>query len=152
MNLFPNKVTVYVKKQLRLDRMTFRQQDMLQIGVTAVESVKGRIRNIQNANDAPALKLTPAYRRRKQKRTGRTVRDLSLTGKMLANFQVRTVTPTSAQARNTTRLDRIKAAKNNDHEKWIAYSPKNITETVDAANLILKAALPRMVLQKQLKP
>ena len=57
-----------------------------------------------------------------------------LTGDMLRNFQVRTVSENKAKASNSTRKDRIKAWITNKIEPWIVFSPKNRTAVLDATN------------------
>ena len=54
-------------------------------------------------------------------------RNLMLTGDMLRNFLVRTVSENKAKASNSTRKDRIKAWITNKIEPWIVFSPKNRT-------------------------
>ena len=58
-------------------------------------------------------------------------RNLMLTGDMLRNFQVRTVSENKAKASNSTRKDRIKAWITSKIEPWVVFSPKN-REVVDA--------------------
>ena len=121
------RLRVYVKKQLVVNSLAFRPQQMYKIGHAGTLDVKMRVGAAVNANDAPAKKLTKRYAIYKNKvvRMGRVKRDLTLTGAMLQNFQVRTVSNNSAQARNSTRKDREKANRNQQREPWILFSPNN---------------------------
>lgn len=145
------RVRVYVKRQLRLDRLTFNQQQMFQIGTKGVESVKNRVQSARNATDSAAKPLTKKYAIRKTMKFRRKVqRDLTLSGRMIENFQVRTVSENKAYASMTTRHAREAAGKNNSLERWVAFSPTNIKQTIDAAYVIFKEIAPRLVIQRWL--
>ncbi|MDZ4797417.1 MAG: hypothetical protein SGI92_04600, partial [Bryobacteraceae bacterium] len=118
-------VRVYQKKQIRLDRLNFRQTQMFKIGNVGIAAVKNRVGAVLGPNDAPSKPLTKRYAIRKTKLGKGNRRNLALTGDMLRNFQVRTVSENKAKASNSTRKDRIKAWVNQKIEPWIVFSPKN---------------------------
>lgn len=150
------RVRIYVKGLPQVDRLSFGQRNMMKLGTVSVASVGNRAQAARNAYDAPARPLSRKYAIRKTqllsrggfRRTGRgsgrkNVRDLTLTGDMLRNFRVRTVTQSRANAACSTRKDRIKALSNNRIEQWIAHSRKNIQDVVRAG---------QQILQKDLRP
>ena len=143
-------VRVYQKKQLRLDRLNFRQAEMYKIGNVGVAAVKNRLAAAQGPNDSSAKPLTKRYAIWKTKQGKGNRRNLTLTGNMLQNFQVRTVSENRAKASNSTRKDRIKAWITNKIQPWIAFSPKNRTVVEESANRVFKEMVPRLLLQKQL--
>ncbi len=156
-------IRVWVKKRLRVDHLDFDQKQMLKLGTVAVAENKDRVGKARNLSDGPSKPLTKRYAIRKSRNlarggirrvgrgTGRkNVRDLSYTGNMLRNFQVRTVTERRAMARNSTRLDRIKARSNQKKERWVGYSPQNVRNVTRAGTIILNEMLPRLVLKRVL--
>ena len=102
-------VRIYQKKQIRLDRLNFRQTQMFKIGNVGVAAVKNRLSAAQGPTDGSAKPLTKRYAIRKTKLGKGNRRNLSFTGDMLRNFLVRTVSENKAKASNSTRKDRIKA-------------------------------------------
>ena len=143
-------VRVFVKKQIRLDRMNFRQQSMYRIGTVGVQSVKTRLAASQGPDDSSAKPLTKRYAIQKTKMGKGNRRNLMLTGSMLANFQVRTVSENSAKASNSTRKDRLKAWINQKIEPWVVFSPKNEAAAAAAARQVLEEMKPRLLLEKSL--
>ena len=143
-------VRVFVKKQIRLDRMNFRQQSMFRIGTVGVQSVKTRLAAAQGPHDSSAKPLTKRYAIQKTKMGKGNRRNLMLTGSMLANFQVRTVSENSAKASNSTRKDRLKAWINQKIEPWVVFSPKNKAAASAAARQVLEEMKPRLLLEKSL--
>ena len=143
-------VRVYFKKQIRLDRMSFRQQSMFKIGSEGVASVKSRLAAAQGPDDSSAKPLTKRYAIQKTKTGKGNRRNLMLTGSMLANFQVRTVSENSAKASNSTRKDRLKAWINQKIEPWVVFSPKNKAAAAAAARQVLEEMKPRLLLEKSL--
>jgi len=143
-------VRIYQKKQIRLDRLNFPQTQMFKIGNVGVAAVKNRLAAAVGPSDSPAKPLTKRYAIFKTKRGKGNRRDLMLSGDMLRNFLVRTVSENKARASNSTRKDRIKAWINNKIEPWIVFSPKNAAAVRDAANRVLQEAKSRIVLEKSL--
>jgi hypothetical protein len=143
-------VRIYQKKQIRLDRLSFRQSQMFKIGNVGVAAVKNRVVAAQGPDDGSAKPLTKRYAIWKTRLGKGNRRNLMLTGDMLRNFLVRTVNDNRASATNSTRKDRIKAWVTNKIEPWVLFSPKNKTAVVDAANRVLREAAPRLVLEQSL--
>ena len=144
-------VRVYYKKQIRIDRMNFRQQSMLKIGTVGVATVKNRLAASQDSNDAPSKPLTKGYARQKTRLGLGDKRDLMLTGDMLRNFQVRTVSDNQAKANNSSRKGRLKAWINQKIEPWVLFSPKNQKATQESASLVLKEMAPALILERAME-
>lgn len=144
---------VFVKKTVRLDRMNPSQQQMFKIGQVAVASVKDRVRRALTPDLTPSKKLSKRWAVIKT-RWARSIpsirlparRDLSFSGQMLRDFQVRTVSETKFQARNSTRRGRDKAAGNERREQWAAYSREDEKRVQKAARQLLPAIAGRMVI------
>ena len=54
-------IRIYQKKQIRLDRLSFRQSQMFKIGNVGVAAVKNRLAASQGPSDGPAKPLTKQY-------------------------------------------------------------------------------------------
>jgi len=143
-------VRVFYKKQVRIDQMNFRQQSMFKIGTVGVAAVKNRLAAAQGPTDSAAKPLTKRYAIRKTKLGRGNRRDLMLTGDMLRNFQVRTVSDNRAKASNSTRKDRLKAWINQKIEPWIVFSPKNRAAVLEATRRVLAEMKPRLLLERTL--
>jgi hypothetical protein len=143
-------VRIYHKKAIRLDRLNFKQHQMFKIGNVGVAAVKNRLQAAQGPNDSPAKPLTKRYAIWKTKLRRGNTRNLNLTGGMLDNFMVRTVSERRAVASNTTRKDRIKAWANQKIEPWMVFSPKNRAAVVEAARRVFHESLRRLTLQRWL--
>jgi hypothetical protein len=143
-------VRVFQKKQIRLDRLNFRQMQMFKIGTVGVAAVKNRLAAAQGPADSSAKPLTKRYAIWKTKIGKGNRRNLMLTGDMQRNFQVRTVSENKAKASNSTRKDRIKAWITNKIEPWITFSPRNKAAVIDATNRILIENKSRLVIEKAL--
>lgn len=143
-------VRVYQKKQLRLDLLNFRQNQMFKVGNVGVAAVKNRLSAAQGPADSPAKPLTKRYAIRKTKLGRGNRRTLSLTGDMLRNFMVRTVSENKAKASLSTRKDRIKAWINQKIEPWVVLSPKNRAAVTEATRRILIEMKPRLVIERML--
>jgi len=90
-------VRVYLKKEVRIDRLNFRQQQMLKIGTVGVAAVKNRLAAAQGPNDGAAKPLSKRYAIWKTKLGKGNRRNLVLSGDMLRNFVVRTVSENRAK-------------------------------------------------------
>ena len=77
-------------------------------------------------------------------------RNLMLTGDMLRNFQVRTVSENRAKASNSTRKDRVKAWITQKIEPWVIFSPKNREIVNQTAQKMLAEIAPRLVIERSL--
>jgi hypothetical protein len=143
-------VRVYQKRQLRLDLLNFRQRQMYELGNVGVAAVKARLAAAQGPQDTAAKPLTKRYAIWKTRKGKSNRRNLTLTGDLLRNFQVRTVSENRAKASLSTRKDRIKAWANQKREAWMVFSPKNKSAVVEAARKMLEAMKPRLILEKSL--
>ncbi len=143
-------VRIWQKKQIRLDRLNFKQQQMFKIGNVGVAAVKNRVGAALGPNDAPAKPLTKRYAIRKTRLGKGNRRDLAFTGNMLRNLQVRTVSENRARAGLSTRKDRIKAWVNQKIEPWMVFSPKNTAAVVEAARRVLNEMKDRLLIERAL--
>lgn len=138
-------VRIWQKRLLQLDLLTFKQRDMVQIGSAGLLSVKRRLRQAQGPTDAPAKPLTKRYARYKSKLRKGNRRDLWLTGKMLNNLTLRTVSEKSAKAALTSRKERIKGWANMKREPWLVFSPANRAVVIARAREVFAMATQRIV-------
>ena len=143
-------VRIYQKKQARIDRLNVRQEAMFRIGNVGLAAVKNRLAAAQGPNDGAAKPLSRYYAIRKTKMGKGNRRDLMLTGNMLRNFQVRSVSENKAKASNSTRKDRIKAWITSKIEPWAVFSPKNRQVVHQIAQQLLAEIAPRMVIERSL--
>jgi hypothetical protein len=142
-------VRIWFKRQLRVDHLNFRQFQMLKVGTVGLAAVKNRLAAGLGQSDAPARPLTKRYAIFKSKRLRRrAVRDLSLTGSMLRNLSVRTVSEKAAKASLTSRKDRIKGLANERIEPWLVFSRANNAAVTEAARRIFREILPRLVVER----
>jgi hypothetical protein len=141
-------VRVFYKKQVRIDQMNFRQQSMLKIGTVGVAAVKNRLAAAQGPTDSSAKPLTKRYAIRKTQLGKGNRRNLMMTGDMLRNFQVRTVSDNKAKANNSTRKDRLKAWINQKIEPWVVFSPKNKAAVAESARRVLLDMKQKLVLER----
>jgi hypothetical protein len=143
-------VRIYQKKEIRLDRLNFRQNQMFKIGNVGVAAVKNRVIAAQGPDDSPAKPLTKRYAIRKTRLGRGNRRNLTLTGDMLRNFMVRSVSEKQAKASNSTRKDRIKAWVNQKIEPWVVFSPKNRAAVAEATRRVVAEMVPRLTLERSL--
>jgi hypothetical protein len=144
-------VRIWFRKQLRVDHLNFRQFEMLKLGTVGLAAVKNRLAAGLGPTDAPAKPLTKRYAIYKSKRLRRrAVRDLTLTGSMLGNLSVRTVSERAAKAALTSRKERIKGLANLRREPWLVFSPRNQAAVVEAARRMLREMTPRLLVERAL--
>lgn len=143
-------VRIYQKKEARIDRLSVRQHQMFKIGNVGLAAVKNRLAAAQGPTDGAAKPLSRYYAIRKTKMGRGNRRDLMLTGNMLRNFQVRTVSENSAKASNSTRKDRVKAWITQKIEPWVIFSPKNREVVNQTAQKMLAEIAPRLVIERSL--
>ena len=143
-------VRIYQKEEARIDRLSVRQHQMFKIGNVGVASVKNRLAAAHGPTDGPAKPLSKYYAVRKTKMGKGNRRNLMLTGDMLRNFQVRTVSENKAKASNSTRKDRIKAWITQKIEPWVIFSPKNREVVQQTAQKLLAEIAPRLVIERGL--
>jgi hypothetical protein len=139
------RVRIWAKKKLNLDPLTFRQRDMVRIGSAGLLSVFKRISAHQGPGDAPAKPLTKRYAIWKSRQHKGRFRDLKVTGDMLRNLTLRTVTDNAAYAALTSRKERIKGLANTKLEPWLVFSPANRRAIIDVAKRVFSEAVARMV-------
>jgi hypothetical protein len=143
-------VRIWQKKQIRLDRLNFKQHQMFKIGNVGVGAVKNRVGAAFGPSDAPAKPLTKRYAIRKTRLGKGNRRNLTLTGDMLRNFMVRTVSGNRARAGLSTRKDRIKAWVNQKIEPWVVFSPKNKAAVLEAARRVLNEMKSTLLIERAL--
>ena len=143
-------IRIYQKKQIRLDRLNFRQTQMFKIGNVGVAAVKNRLAAAEGPTDSSAKPLTKRYAVRKTQLGKGNRRNLMMTGDMLRNFQVRTVSDNKAKANNSTRKDRLKAWINQKIEPWVVFSPKNKAAVAESARRVLREMRPKLILERAL--
>ncbi len=143
-------VRIYQKKEVRLDRLNIKQAQMFKIGNVGLASVKNRLAAAQGPNDGAAKPLSRYYAIRKTKMGKGNRRNLMLTGDMLRNFMVRTVSENKAKASNSTRKDRVKAWITSKIEPWAVFSPKNREVVQKTAQQVLIQIEPRLVIERSL--
>ena len=148
-------VRVYVKKQLRLDLLSFNQRRMYQLGNAGLASVTHRVRYGKDANDATAPPLNKRYAITKSKKLGKAAkRDLHFTGSMLGNLKVRTVAENRASASLSSRKERAKGRvhatffQRRTGSSWLAYSATNVTETFKAAAEIFRETVSHLIKER----
>ncbi len=143
-------VRIYQKKEARIDRLNVRQAEMFKIANVGLASVKNRLAAAQGPTDSAAKPLSKYYAIRKTKMGKGNRRNLMLTGDMLRNFMVRTVSENKARATNSTRKDRIKAWITSKIEPWAVFSPRNRQVVHDTAQHLLAQLAPRLVMERSL--
>jgi hypothetical protein len=141
-------VRIWQKKQIRLDRLNVRQSQMFKIGNVGVAAVKNRVGAALGPEDSAAKPLTKAYAIRKTRLGKGNRRNLTFTGDLLRNLQVRTVSENKARAGLSTRKDRIKAWINQKIEPWLVFSPKNQVAVVEAARRVMTEIAPRLTMER----
>lgn len=141
-------VRIFQKKQIRLDRLNFRQHQMFKIANVGVAAVKNRVTAAQGADDGAAKPLTKRYAIQKTKLGLGNRRNLIFTGNMLRNLAVRTVSEGSAKAGLSTRKDRIKAWVNQKIQPWLVFSAKNRAATVEAARRVFQESVKRLLIER----
>jgi hypothetical protein len=143
-------VRIYQKKQLRIDHLNIKQMQMFKLATVSVAAVKNRLAAAQGPDDTPAKPLSKYYAIRKTKMGRGNRRNLMLTGDMLRNFNVRTVSEKRAVASNTTRKDRVKAWITSQIEPWAIFSPKNRETVQRAGKQMIDEISSRLVLERSL--
>jgi hypothetical protein len=143
-------VRVYQKRQLRLDLLNFKQRQIYDLGNIGVAAVKRRLAAAQGPEDGSAKPLTVRYAKWKSRHGGSNRRNLTFTGNLLRNFQVRTVSDGRAKANLSTRKDRIKGRANQAIEPWMVFSPRNRQAVIEETRKTLAQLKSRLLIEKQL--
>ncbi len=142
-------IRIWEKKQLRLDKLTLKQREMVDIGSAGLLSVFQRLSKALGPTDAPAKPLTKGYAIFKSKQRKGNRRDLKLTGDMLRNLTLRTVTDTSAKAALTSRKQKVKGQANTKRQPWLVFSPANAKAVHDKALRIVQDRLKRLAVTRK---
>ena len=158
-------VRVYVKKQLRLDLLSFSQRQMWALGNAGLDSIKGRVAKARGPEDTPAAPLKSKSWANIKKSMGlRPIRDLHGTGKawpqkikgrrrkkwalqnvghLMDQLAVRRVAENKAFIDEpTTRFGRIKARA---QKSMLMFSPQNRKDIYNAARLLLSESVSKLV-------
>lgn len=139
-------VRIFVKGIRQIGNLSFKQHQMLKVGTVGLSAVKNRVQSGQNASDRAAKPLTKGYAIRKSKALGKKAkRDLTFTGGLLRNLQVRTVSTNTAQARPSTRRDRVKGLANARVEPWLVFSKGNERSVLKAFQQIFAENVRHLV-------
>lgn len=153
-------VRVYVKKKIEISRLNFDQKQMVTLGTIGLGSIKTRATRALNPNDAPAKPLTKRYAIRKSRLRGvlkrlgsanltTNKRDLTLTGKMMNNLKLSTVSENKVSMRWSSQKERQKAANNQRLDPFIDFSPHNVQDVARNAGQILSNLIGRLVVSKR---
>ena len=147
------RVKIYFKKEIRLDNLSFNQLQMFKLGTVGLGNRKDEILRGLNGQGQTAKPLTKGYAIFKSKATkyaggGRNVRDLRLTGDMLREWSVRTVSDKQAFSGWSTRKGREKARANNLIEPFIVWSPRNRTAVVSGAFQMMAENTKKLIVEK----
>ncbi len=143
-------VRVYQKRQLRLDLLNFKQRQMYDLGTAGVDTVKARLAAAQGPEDSAAKPLTVRYAKWKSRQGGSNRRNLSFSGDLLRNFQVRTVSEGRAKANLSTRKDRIKGRANQAIQPWMVFSPLNRQAVLEKAQKTVEEMKSRLLIERKL--
>jgi hypothetical protein len=157
-------IRIWQKKKLKLDHLTFRQRDMVQIGSAGLLSVFKRLSEAKGPNDGPAKPLTTRFLRKhrdgtatwinkgyamQKARKGRgRFRNLRFTGDMLRNLSLRTVSDDRARAGMTSQKQRDKGQANQKIEPWLVFSPQNRQAVMAKAREIFAAKIKNLIISK----
>jgi hypothetical protein len=99
-----------------------QKYQMYSWGKFAIEKVKERVSAGIGSDDAPLKPLSPGYAKRKQRIGKGSKRDMTFTGAMLKNLQIRAADPSKVRADITSRLARIKARTNERRTPFFGFS------------------------------
>jgi hypothetical protein len=142
-------IRIWEKKQLRLDKLTFKQREMVDIGSAGLLSVFQRLSKALGPKDSPAKPLGKGYAIFKTRKGKGNRRDLKLTGDMLRNLSLRTVSETSAKAALTSRKQKVKGWANTKREPWLLFSPANRKAVMGRAQRIVQDRLKRLAVSRR---
>lgn len=125
---------VKVKRTGRVRPPNLPDAQLKAIGDKMVAEQKARWAKAMDASGQSAQKLTVRYAIIKQAILHkRPVRDMSLTGKTIKNFQLRKASDGKIRAENTTKLERSKALRANSYDQMIGFANTDAKVVFDAA-------------------
>lgn len=126
-------------KRKRFEVTAFPPERMIAIGQRVIESEQRRIQAALTVDDTAARPLKEKYKLRKQRKGGKGIRDLTLTGMTLRSRKVISAENRRAVIGFTNAQAIIRARANNKRERQFGMSPMNrrdLIETVSAIDLI----------------
>lgn len=141
--------------------INFTALQMKALGDIAIGVIKDRVSRGIGSDDAPMKPLSgkrsaifnangkfarqrAGYAEWKQKRGGQPIRDLTLTGAMLRNFTVRSVSETQVRMDITSQKERVKARANEQRSPWFGWSPRDLIEITAAGERLFKKNIAGM--------
>lgn len=143
------RVRVYFKRQLRFDLLDFDRQQMYRLGVFGVAEVLDRVSKALGPEDQKAKPLGRGYAIRKSKfglRNRRDLRGFGFGGHMLDNLKVRTVGLNDVRAGFSTARMREKARGNEQRERFMVFSPRNVQRIAEVSGKIFtREIVPNVV-------
>ena len=114
---------IKVKRTGRVRAPNLPDAQLKAIGEKMVAAQKDRWARGVDANGQTAKKLSVKYAIIKQAVLHkRPVRDMSMTGQTIKNFQLRKAADGRIRAENTTRLERSKAVRANNYDQMIGFA------------------------------
>lgn len=129
-------------------RFGFRERQMYRMGNLGISTILERVSKAIGSDDSRMKPLSMrrsrkgeqyGYRVRKRKAVGgRGIRDLRLTGAMLDNLSVRSVSETEVRIDFTSRDARMKARTNEARDAWWGWSPKDLVRLTVAAKQMFR--------------
>ncbi len=143
-------VRIWFKRQLRIDHLSVSQTAMFKISTVGVVAVKNRVTAGMGPEDSAAKPLSKRYAIQKSRRNLGNRRNLTFTGAMLANLQVRTVSENRARAGLSTQKDRIKAWANQKIQPWLVFSPRNKAAILETTRRVFDEIRRRLVVERRL--
>jgi hypothetical protein len=140
--------------KVRLLGFGMQKYQMLKIGQAGLDDLKARVREGLGVNDAPmpplkerrvtrlgnvvVLGADRGYKGFKAKIGKKPIRDLTLTGRMLANLSVRSASAEQVKIGLTSAKERQKALANERRAEWLGWSPRNIEVVMKEARRLFK--------------
>ena len=161
-------VRIWQKGSLRLNTLTVKQNDMVTIATYGLASVLRRLSQSQGPTDAPAKPLKRRYALYKMHSRKNPLRNLVLSGQLLAGMKVRTVSDDRAYIAPDSRIrtefrkggkkftkDKGKrltnkqvAEFNEKRESWLAWSPINRRVVWETAYRVLIQMKNKLIVKK----
>lgn len=138
--------------KVRLLGVGFQKYQMLRLGSLALKDLKRRVQEGKGVNDEPmpplkvqqvrpgsvTASLERGYPRLKRRRGRKPIRDLTLTGAMLANLTIRSASPNEVKFGLTKQKEREKALANERRYPWLGWSPSNVNTVMKEAEKMFK--------------
>jgi hypothetical protein len=132
----PTGVQITVVQTGRIRGPNLIDPQLKAIGEKMVAEQKARWGKHVNAAGQPALKLSTRYAIIKQAFLHkRPYRDMSLTGRTIANFTLRKAANGVIRAENTTRLERSKAVRANGYDQMIGFAVSDAQVVFDETQM-----------------